>query len=69
MQIFMKGMVDLSNDQLVIKGDLARKLLKHGYTIKDLKPKRNEDGTYDFTRSIFVFQWKEGLLEAIESLK
>ena len=27
----MKGMVKLNNDQLVIKGDLARKLLKQGY--------------------------------------
>jgi hypothetical protein len=65
----MKGMVDLNNDQLVIKGDLARKLLKQGYRIKDLKPKKNLDNTYDYTRSIFVFEWKEGLLEAIESLK
>lgn len=62
-------MVNLYNDQLVIKGDLARKLLKRGYEIKDLKPKKNLDGTYDYTRSIFVFKWKEGLLEAIESLK
>lgn len=59
----------MNNDQLVIKGDLARKLLKQGYEIKDLKPKRNLDGSYDYTRSIFVFKWEKGLLEAIESLK
>jgi hypothetical protein len=61
--------VNLNNDQLVVKGDLARKLLKLGYKIKDLKPKRNEDGTYDFTRSIFVFEGKEGLMESINKLK
>ena len=59
----------MNNDQLVIKGDLARKLLKQGYEIKDLEPKRNLDGSYDYTRSIFVFKWEKGLLEAIESLK
>lgn len=62
-------MVILNNDQLVIKGDLARKLLKLNYEIIDLKPKKNLDGSYDYTRSVFVFRWKEGLLEAIESLK
>lgn len=59
----------MNNDQLVVKGDLARKLLKQGYEIKDLKPKKNQDGTYDYTRSIFVFKWKDGLLEAIDFFK
>jgi len=56
-------------DVLVVKGDLARKLLKKGFTIKDLKPKRNEDLSYDFSRSIFVFKGEEGFESAIESLK
>lgn len=56
-------------DQIVIKGDLARKLLRKGFVIKDLKPKRNIDGTYDYTRSIFVFENKEGLEETINEFK
>ena len=56
-------------DVLVVKGDLARKLLKRGFVISDLKPKRNLDGTMDFTRSIFVFKGQEGLDEAINLLK
>lgn len=59
----------MNKDQLVIKGDLARKLLKRGFKIVDLKPKKNLDGSYDYTRSIFVFGWENGLIETIEELK
>ena len=55
---------------MVIKGDLARKLLKMGYVIGDLKPKLNTDKvTYDYTRSVFMFNKAPGLEEAIEKLK
>jgi hypothetical protein len=54
---------------MVIKGDLARKLLKMGYVIGDLKPKKNPDQSYDYTRSVFMFNKAPGLEEAIEKLK
>ena len=54
---------------MVIKGDLARKLLKMGYVIGDLKPKREPNGEVDFTRSVFMFNKASGLEEAIEKLK
>jgi len=59
----------IHNDVLVIKGDIARKLLKKGFTIKDIKPKKELDGTYDYTRSVFLFKHEDGILEAIEELK
>ena len=41
--------------RLVFKTNVARKLLKMGYRIVDLKPSRTRDGEPDFSRSIFVF--------------
>lgn len=62
-------MIFIHNDVLVIKGDIARKLLKKGFVINDLKPKKELDGTYDYTRSVFLFKYDDGILEAIEELK
>ena len=47
----------------VYKPDIARKLLKLGYTIVDLKPMKRENGEMDFTRSIFVFENTDGQIE------
>lgn len=56
-------------DTYVYKPDIARKLLKLGYTIVDLKPMKRENGEFDFTRSIFVFENTDGKIkETIESL-
>lgn len=54
---------------LVIKGDLAKKLLDLNYEIIDLMPKRELDGNYDYTRTVFIFKNEDGLLDAINRLK
>ena len=41
--------------KLIFKASIARKLLRMGYRIVDLKPYKNEKGELDFTRSIYVF--------------
>lgn len=53
---------------VVIKPTVARKLLKagKGYQIVDIKPQKQTDGSTDFTRCVFVFEWKEGLDEDIQ---
>ena len=52
----------MEKNQLVIKPTIARKLLKDGFNIIDIKPQRNvETGQYDFTRCVFVFEGKDGL--------
>lgn len=56
-------------DRVIIKPSFAKKLLKQGYIIKDLRPQKRENGEMDFTRCVFVFEAKDGLDEAIEKLK
>lgn len=53
-QIFEKGLNNMKT-RLVFKTNIARKLLRMGYRIVDLKPYKNENGEFDFTRSIYVF--------------
>ena len=54
----------------VIKPDISRKLLHAGFKIIDLKPKFEIDGSgIDYTRAVFVFEFKEGIYEAIKQLK
>ena len=62
-------MEGLKKSVLVIKPSIARKLLKMGFHIIDIRPQKQEDGTMDFTRCAFVFENKEGLKEIFESLK
>ena len=54
-------------DKYVYKPDIARKLLKFGYDIVDLKPMKRENGEMDFTRSIFVFKDTDGKINEIMS--
>lgn len=54
--------------RLVFKTNVARKLLKMGYRIVDLKPSRTRDGEPDFSRSIFVFADENGIEQEIENL-
>ena len=61
--------MDVKNDVMVIKHSLAKLLLHEGYVIKDLKKKKNYDGTYDNTRSVYIFAYKDGIKEAIDRLK
>lgn len=54
--------------RFVFKPHIARKLLKLGYQIIDLKPQRQLDGSTDFTRTTFVFAYQNGIDEAIENV-
>lgn len=53
--------------RLVFKVSIARKLLKMGYRIVDLKP-AIKDGQTDFARSIYVFAEEGNIIEDIEKL-
>lgn len=59
----MKG-----QNRVIIKAAVARKLLKMGFKIIDLKPQKQENGVVDFTRCVFVFEARNGLDKAIEHL-
>lgn len=58
----------MAETRIIIKGSIARKLLKLGYTIVDIYPQRRTDGTYDYTRSSFVFAYEDGIDEKIAEL-
>jgi hypothetical protein len=55
-------------DQVIIKGSVARKLLKMGYSICDIRPQKQTDGSIDFSRNVMVFSAKEGLRDAVNKL-
>ena len=58
------------NTVLVVKHSLAKKLLKEGYVICDLLPKKNtETNTFDYSRAVYKKKKKDGIYEAIERLK
>lgn len=49
---------------LIFNGDTARQLLRHGYTIIDVKPdKRNR------IKSVFVFRYEDGIEQMIADLE
>ena len=50
----------------VFKSNVARQLLREGYTICDIKPDKLDP---DHKKTIFVFRNKEGLLERLKELK
>lgn len=50
-------------DKVVIKGEIARILLRKGYRIKDVKPNRDVP-----LATVFIFEGKEGLEEEINHL-
>ena len=54
--------------RLVFKTNIARRLLKMGYRIVDLKPSKTRDGKKDFSKSIYVFADENNIEEAIEKL-
>ena len=54
--------------RLVFKTNIARRLLKMGYRIVDLKPSKTRDGQKDFSKSIYVFADENNIEEAIEKL-
>lgn len=53
------------SDLMVFTPDLARKLLRKGYTICDIKPDRLD---LDHKRSIFIFKDAEGIRDDLRSL-
>jgi hypothetical protein len=55
-------------DQVIIKGSVARKLIKMGFNVIDIRPQKQLDGTIDFSRNVIVFGAKEGLQEAVNIL-
>ena len=54
--------------RLVFKVNVARKLLRMGYRIVDLKPAKTKDGQTDFTKSIFVFADENNIADKIKEL-
>lgn len=58
----------MSNLCYVYKPSIAHQLLQMGFTIKDVKPQKQEDGSIDYTRCVFLFENKDGLDYAIRTL-
>ena len=54
--------------RLVFKVNIARKLVRMGYRIVDLKPAKTKDGKTDFNKSIYVFADENNIAEEIEKL-
>lgn len=55
---------------MVIKHSLAKKLLKEGYKICDLLPKKDvATDSFDYSRAVYIFENTDGILEAIKRLK
>lgn len=52
----------------VFKPSIAHQLLQMGYTIKDVKPQKQKDGSVDHSRCVFLFEDKEGIEYAIKAL-
>lgn len=61
----IKGDRRMKENLMVFTADMARQLLRVGYTIVDIKPdKLDSTGK----RSVFVFKNEDGLQEAISKL-
>lgn len=50
----------MNKAKIIKKPNIARELLKRGYTIKDIKPDKRDN-----TRTVFVFNYTDGLDEAL----
>lgn len=61
-------MIMNTEPRIVIKPSVARKLLKDGYKIIDIKPQRKETGEVDYTRCVFLFENTDGLDKKIKEL-
>ena len=58
----------MNNLHYVYKPSVAHQLLQMNYVIKDVKPQKQEDGSIDYTRCVFLFEDKEGIEYAIKAL-
>ena len=56
-------------NRLIIQPSTARKLLKLGYQIIDLKPQKQTDGSVDYTRTVFLFAFKDGIDKDIQEIR
>ena len=54
---------------LVTKTKLARRLVRLGYKIKDLPPRRLKDGTIDHSRTAYVFFYTDDINKVIDIYK
>lgn len=54
--------------RLVFKVSIARKLVKMGYRIVDLKPAISKDGNFNFAKTIYVFADENNIADAIKKL-
>ena len=66
-KIFDKGWNNMKT-RLVFKVNIARKSVRMGYRIVNLKPAKTKDGKTDFNKSIFVFADENNIAEEIEKL-
>lgn len=56
----------LKREVIIFSANVARRLLKDGYTITDIKPdKTDEDGK----RTVFVFKNENNIMEKIKEYK
>jgi len=62
--IYVERLIIIKDVRLIIKPSIARRLLKQGFQIVDIKPQKQIDGTTDFTRCVFLFGYKDGIDKA-----
>lgn len=60
-----KEIKTMEENVMVFTGQMARQLLRKGYTIVDIKPDKLDN---EGKRSVFVFKNENNLLEAIKEL-
>lgn len=56
---------NVNENVMVFTSQIARQLLRKGFTIVDIKPDRLDN---DGKRSVFVFKNEEGLIDVIKTL-
>ena len=52
----------------IYKPSIEHQLLQMGYVIKDVKTQKQENGTIDYSRCVFMFEEKQGIEYAIKAL-
>lgn len=56
----------LKRDVIIFSANVARRLLKDGYTITDIKPDKTD---VDGKRTVFVFRNENNIMEKIKEYK
>lgn len=60
--------MNYSETRIVYKGSIARKLLKLGYKIVDIRPRKQKDGSINYKETVFVFEYADRIDEKIQEL-